>query len=510
MSFPYRTYAVCFLLGLGIVLVLTPLVIRLALRFKIMDRPANRKQHRAATPLLGGLAVFAGVWVPLVLLPFWDNTVTRAVGEQQYNLALILAGGIAMVALGVVDDVRGLRAKWKFMAQFPVAAMLVAGGAIFHQVNIPFFGTLELGELDSLISILWLVGITNAWNLIDGVDGLAAGVAFLVSATCAYLGVLNGQALLAVVMCAAAGACLGFLRYNFNPAKIFLGDSGSLFLGITLASTATLQNVKGTMAASFLVPAVLLGYPALDTLLAMARRLVRGKSMFSGDDGHIHHRLLRKGFSPRQTTLLIYGVCLVFCLLAVSISRGNTHGILACTLAIGILFVGGMSYLGYFDAFRASRSGSDRNRFKAIHQMAELTKAKLGNARTREEVFGLIENLVAEYNKPTIEIRMASGPLGPAVERSRTRPPVNGQRHRVMARSELGVDRYEFEDTGLEVRVYYDPRHASDDLRAEKRNEFGEVCEAANDRLLELRSRPVRHGPAAPEPGLDDTAFVLE
>lgn len=498
------------MLGLGIVLFLTPLVIRLALRFKITDRPANRKQHRGAVPLLGGLAVFAGVWIPLILLSFWDNNVTRAVSEQQYNLGLIFAGGIAMLALGVVDDVRGLRAKWKFMAQFPAATMLVAGGVVFHQINIPFLGTLELGELDSVVSILWLVGITNAWNLIDGVDGLAAGVGFCVAATCAFLGVQNGQALLAVVMCATAGACLGFLRYNFNPAKIFLGDNGSLFLGITLASTAALQNVKGTVTASFLVPAILLGYPAFDTLLAMIRRLIRGKSMFSGDDGHIHHRLLRKGFSPRQTVLLIYAVCLVFCLWAVAIASRNFYGILACTLGIGLLTISGLKYLGFLDSFRALGSDSDRNHFKALHHSAELAKAKIGMAASSDEVFGLIEGLTLEYAKPAVEIRMPAGPWGPPVQRLWTRPAANGQRRRLAPAAELGTDSYQFDDTGLEIRVYYDPRFAADDLRTEKRSLLGDVCEAANHRLIQLRESPAAVRPSHPRPAVPDTEFAIE
>jgi UDP-GlcNAc:undecaprenyl-phosphate GlcNAc-1-phosphate transferase len=269
--FHFRTYFVCFLIGAFVAWALTPWVIRLALRVGAVDRPANRKIHLRVVPTLGGMALFAGMWIPLVLLLLYDNAVARNVMANGQKLLLILLGGLAMVAIGILDDVRGVRARWKFAVQFPVAMALVAAGVRFQTLGFPFIGVIDLGVMGYGVSVLWLVGVTNALNLIDGIDGLATGVAYLIAVSLAILSIYHNQPLLAVVMCSMAGACFGFLRFNFSPAKIFLGDSGSLFLGITLAVSATFGSVKEQLGSSLLMPVVLLGYPIADTLLSMAR-----------------------------------------------------------------------------------------------------------------------------------------------------------------------------------------------------------------------------------------------
>ena len=495
--FQYRTYLGCFGLGLLATLFLTPMVARVARHFGALDRPANRKIHDRTVPLMGGIGIFFGIWLPLGFLCFYDNLVAHQVQAAAGKLSLILAGGVAMLSLGVVDDIRGLNARWKFSVQFIVALALVAAGVGFNTISVPYFQQIHLGALGPIISVLWLVGIANALNLIDGIDGLAAGVALLLSATLSFLAILKGEVLLAVVMLSLAGACLGFLRYNFSPAKVFLGDSGSLMLGMTLAVSAALGSVKAQVGASLLVPVVLLGYPIADTFLAMARRYLRGKSMFSGDASHIHHRLLLKGLDHRQVCLLVYSVCLGFCLWTIAIEQRHLTGILLGTLMFLAAALIGMRYLGYSKHFKLMRAAPQRNQFRAVHHFTEMIKAKLGIARTIEDVIRLLGQVSEEFKQPVLEIALPEGPLGPAlsvrVPEATLARPLSDE-----PRKDLHRDQYHFDDTGLRIQVYHEAHLAADEFWTEKRMLFAEICRAANQRLAGMiRENGVNHAKGA-------------
>ena len=487
VGFHYATYLGCFLLGTLITLAVTPLVIRLSVRLRAIDRPAHRKIHAHPVPLLGGLAIFMGVWTPLLLLCFYDNDVTRRLRPEWFNLVLVFGGGFLMMLVGIYDDVRGLNAQRKFLAQLPVAILLFWLGTRFTNITIPFMGTVSLGYLSPVLTILWIIGVTNALNLIDGIDGLAAGVAFFVAATNAVIAVESGNDLLAVVMGSMAGACLGFLRYNFSPAKIFLGDTGSLFLGMTLAISSISANAKGTVASSLLIPLLVMGYPVLDTLLSMMRRLARGKSMFSGDAGHIHHRLLQKGLGHRWASGIIYAVCCLFSLLALAmVMQNNRITALAFLLLMLVLFFG-LHSLGYFKYFTSPRIMQERKYFQIAHHFAEMMKCKIALAENAGGVLRHLESAAAEYEIPMVIVtsgRQAGRMV--AVRRWRHLENAHRQFNEETARKDVYFDR----STGLHVEVFFHSGCEQDEMMMEKRSQFADLVSAAFRRMAEFGPVP--------------------
>lgn len=528
--FRYHTYAACIGLGIAVALAMTPGVIGLARRFGALDRPQHRKAHHKPVPLWGGLAVFVGMWTPLLLLLCYDNAVARQLQDQWASLALIFGAGLTMLGVGMFDDLRGLNAWQKLLVQLPVALVLLSFGVQIGGVTVPGLGSLSLGPLASLVTLLWLVGITNAINLIDGVDGLAAGVTLFVAVVNAVVATIHGHALLACVMFSLAGASLGFLCFNFNPARIFLGDAGSLFLGMTLATSSVLCNTKGTVAASLLIPLVALGYPVIDTLLSMGRRALRGKSMFSGDNGHIHHRLLHRGLSPRKTVLVLYGACLVCCGVALAMVFENRAGTAIGLVVLGVVLALGLRSLGYLDGLKEALTNPSvrprRGRFRLVHHEAEAMKARIDLAQTPGEVFSLLRAACLELGLAALTIRsghlatvegngrLAAGVIGVSREGGGepSGEPVQVWWSEAFERAGGGVsgpvavacDEYAFENTGLVVEVGYLASNGDDDLLLESRMRMGEVVQAANARLGSLSgcassavAQPRRLAPAA-------------
>ena len=298
---------------------LTPLVKRFAHRVGAIDVPKDaRRVHTHPTPRLGGLAIFLGFLLSVILL-----------AEISVEVRGILFGAVLIVTLGVIDDIRPLPALLKFFVQ--IAAALIA---VFHGVNIEFFANpfvlangnyVSLGVLTIPVTVLWIVGITNSVNLIDGLDGLAVGVSTISSIVMLVIALLVAEPNVAIIMAALAGACLGFIPYNFNPAKIFMGDAGALLLGFILATVSILGLFKFYTIISFAVPFLVLALPFFDTAFAFLRRLLKGKNPMSPDRGHFHHRLLDMGLSQKQTVVILYAVSGLLGLVAVVIS--TTHQI---------------------------------------------------------------------------------------------------------------------------------------------------------------------------------------
>jgi UDP-GlcNAc:undecaprenyl-phosphate GlcNAc-1-phosphate transferase len=258
-----------------------------------------------------------------------------------------LAGGAAICALGLFDDIRGSGAGIKFLAQFGIAGALYYAGFRINELSLPFVGTVTLGPLSLLFTMVWIVGIINAMNLIDGLDGLAAGVGLFAVATTFALAATRGDAIMTLFMAALAGALLGFLFYNFNPASIFMGDTGSMFLGYVLAVGAVQTSQKSSTAVAILVPIVALGVPIADTMLAMIRRIVRHRPMFSADRAHIHHKLLDLGLSQKQAVLILYAVSILLggVALLLTVASSLQSAILLGTM--GVLAFAGVRKLGY-------------------------------------------------------------------------------------------------------------------------------------------------------------------
>ena len=289
--------------------VATPIVRGLCTRASLVDGPGGRRMHTTAVPRLGGIAIFAGFAAALVVEvagETWWHWPRAFMGAGSPLLGA--AAGLALIfAVGVVDDVRGLTAGVKFTGQLLAAAIPIAAGLRVEFIGNPLGGgLLQLGLLSYPVTALWIVGFANVFNLIDGLDGLAAGVAAIAAASFLVLGVQMNQFLSAVLAAALIGACIGFLRYNFNPASIHMGDSGALFIGFALACMSLQGVMKSAAAFTLVVPLLVIGVPVFDTGSAIIRRWLHGRPIHEADNGHIHHRLMHRGFSQRQTVLIIY------------------------------------------------------------------------------------------------------------------------------------------------------------------------------------------------------------
>jgi UDP-GlcNAc:undecaprenyl-phosphate GlcNAc-1-phosphate transferase len=319
-----------------VALLATPVVMRLAVRWGALDHPGPRRVHRESVPTLGGLAMVAAVlgvaWLAR-LLPGPGRAL-----DPRPLLGFTLAA-IPIVALGVVDDRRGATPLAKLGVQCCAALVLSLFGYGVPQITNPLGGTFGAHLLSAPLTVAWVLVVTNAINLIDGLDGLAAGVTAVVAATLWWVGHAHGDLYVMFFSAILIGATVGFLRYNFPPARIFMGDTGSQFLGLTVAAVSLLEHRKGTTAVTMLFPIVALGIPLIDAVSAFGRRVIAGRPVFSGDTEHIHHRLLRLGLSPRAAVLALWGLCAVLGLCAVALEPlpRRTAGWLAMLLALGVL-----------------------------------------------------------------------------------------------------------------------------------------------------------------------------
>ncbi|MFB5266750.1 glycosyltransferase family 4 protein [Paenibacillus enshidis] len=311
-------YIIGFIAALALALALTPLVKKFAVKVGAVDVPNARKVHTRIMPRLGGLGIFlAFVLTTLVLLPFIPEGVLTS---RDINfITAFLIGGTMIVTIGALDDRFDLNAKLKFLVQIAIACIVVFGFNIrVDFVDIPFMDAYSSLEtwISVPLTILWIVGVTNAINLIDGLDGLAAGVSGIAIGTIFVMSMLMGNVPVALLCLVLLGSIIGFLFFNFHPAKIFMGDTGSLFLGFCLAMLSLL-GYKQIAVVSFITPLIIIGVPLSDTFFAIVRRKLQKKPIFSPDKGHLHHCLRELGFSHRQTVLIIYGIAAFFGVLAV-------------------------------------------------------------------------------------------------------------------------------------------------------------------------------------------------
>ena len=335
------TYVVAFLIALAVAAVLTPLVTAIAHRLHLFDIPDQiRKVHVRAVPRLGGIAVvlaFLCAIAGLYALPFGRGAVSAALFADSTMAYAFAVGALAIVALGVYDDLRGASAKLKFAVQISVAVAMWGAGFRVEHIGGSVGVSIDLGLLSLPITVIWIVGVVNAVNLIDGLDGLASGIALTAALVLFGVAIVNGEVLLAVIMAALAGSLVGFLFFNFNPARIFLGDSGSLFLGFVLAVTSIWTQQKApTAAAITLLPLFALAVPLLDTTLCIVRRVSRGQSPFSPDREHLHHRLMTLGLSHKGAVLTLYAVAALFALVGLEMLDTDPT---RRTIAIGAAFV---------------------------------------------------------------------------------------------------------------------------------------------------------------------------
>lgn len=277
----------------------TPAAIWFARKIGAIDIPKDdRRVHSRPIPRMGGLAIFAGFTIAFLLLS--EMPMPKMLG--------ILGGAITIIICGMIDDTKGVSPKQKLALQFIAAGFLYFSGIKISYLANPFNPRelMDVGIMGLPITLIWVVGITNTVNLIDGLDGLAAGVSAISAMTLAYIAFFNGRYETALLTLALAGACLGFLPYNFNPAKVFMGDTGSLFLGFILSAISIQGSLKSAAVITTVIPVIALGLPIFDTSFAIMRRLVNGRPIMEADKGHLHHRLLALGLCQKRAVLTLY------------------------------------------------------------------------------------------------------------------------------------------------------------------------------------------------------------
>lgn len=301
-------YLLAFVVAFLSTYLLTPPVRSVALSFMIIDQTNHRKVHKKVITKLGGLAIFNGFVLAMIVSFFLEMHVLQS---SLIPFIAIFISGVIILFLGIYDDVKGANAIVKFSVQIVSALILIKSGFLIDEIKTPFL-TVSFGEGSIFFTILWVLGITNAINLIDGVDGLAAGIVLIVSLGLFAVLWLKQSSVLGMVMCMAlAGSCLGFLQYNFHPAKIFMGDTGSLFLGFIISALAIESSCKSVVTISLLVPIIALGIPIFDTTFVFFRRLSKFSHPFRADDSHIHHCLLRRGFSQVNVVWILYSITIL-------------------------------------------------------------------------------------------------------------------------------------------------------------------------------------------------------
>ena len=307
-------YILSFVVAFVVALMATPAAKKLAYKIGAIDIPKDKRRvHKKPVPLIGGLAIYLGTILSILLfLP-----------KSETNLGII-AGSTIIVVLGIFDDKYELKAKVKLLGQLVASLVVVLSGVRIDWLTNPFGdGMINIGVFAIPLSIFWIVGITNAMNLIDGLDGLAAGIASISSGSLFVVSLLNGRYATALITAAVTGAALGFLPYNFNPAKIFMGDTGAMFLGFILSAVSIQGAVKSAAAIAIAVPILALGVPVFDTAFAIIRRIANKKPIMEADKGHLHHRLLALGLTQKQAVFVMYGVSLFLGLSAILISFTN-------------------------------------------------------------------------------------------------------------------------------------------------------------------------------------------
>lgn len=340
-------YVLAFIIATGVALFITPGVILLAAKTGAMDAPDARKVHKKPIPRIGGLGIYAAFMVTIVSL----LNVVDVTDDVMFELTGLIIGGSLIVLVGIIDDYKNLPAKVKLVGQIIAAAVLVIGFDVHIDfITDPFGDPLSdyiyTEALAIPLTIFWIVGITNTINLIDGLDGLAAGVSVIASITIFLVAMQQEIFLVATLTAALAGSALGFLYYNFNPARIFMGDSGSLFLGFMLAGISVIGAVKCATTIALIVPILALGLPILDTTFAIVRRYRGGVPIFKPDKGHLHHRLLDLGFSQRQAVLLMYVISALLGLSAVALTEVSSQMAIIIVLLVVIAVLFGAKKIG--------------------------------------------------------------------------------------------------------------------------------------------------------------------
>ena len=358
--------SIAFLLAFVTAFVVTPYTIRKEKKVGAIDMPEKRRINQQPIPRLGGLAVIIGFLLSctyLLIVMTLEKTFFPF-GEEQYfhKLMGILLGILVLAVFCFIDDVKGLPAIIKLIGQTIAAVIVVSFGTQIDNINIPFLEqTLNIDNhiYIYILSVGWIIGITNAINLIDGLDGLSSGITLISCFSLIIVFTMNQSPLISIILITAlAGAIVGFLPYNFNPAKTFIGDTGAQFLGFSLSIISILGTAKTYTLLVLIAPLIILALPIADTLFAIVRRIIKGhslKAVFSPDTGHLHHKLMQKGYTQKQAVLILYGISACFGMFAIILLESGVWK--ACSFALMILAV---IAIGYRDFFKVKKDKKEK------------------------------------------------------------------------------------------------------------------------------------------------------
>jgi UDP-GlcNAc:undecaprenyl-phosphate GlcNAc-1-phosphate transferase len=395
-----RSYIILFTTSLILSFVLTPLVRGRAIQWGAVDVPGGRRIHARPTPRLGGIAIYLAFVLTLLCVPFLSNDVSA---RFENNLAMLMSMVIPATGIflfGVYDDFRGSTPLLKVIVQAAAGLAVYALGFRIEMVSLPMGGALHLPMLVSVVvTLLWIIGITNAFNLIDGIDGLAAGASAFAVLSILIMSISMGVHDISLIAAVLTGAVIGFLRYNFNPATIFLGDSGSLFLGFMAAVLSLASSQKSSTMVAIAIPLVTFGLPVAEVGISLLRRFVSGAPLLGGDRGHIHHMLLRRGLNQRQTVILLYGICAAFSLCGLMLLNAERGVVALVFLIVGVSLILGVQHLRYpeFSELRNQIRGSvvRRRRAMAVNVGMRRASSDLSEARTLNEFFETLAEALA-------------------------------------------------------------------------------------------------------------------
>ena len=394
------TLLVIFSISLLISLIITPYIAKLGIIFGAMDEPNERKHHKNPIPRIGGLSILSSFVLTLCITSFFKTDISNELIFDKSLTFFFIGAGITF-GIGLFDDFHQLRAIIKLLFQILGASIAFYGGLkieFFKLGNIYF----HTGILSYFVTVFWFVFFINAINLIDGLDGLAAGIVFFACLVLVLLSVLRHEYLIALLFAALGGSVLGFLRYNFNPASIFMGDGGSYFLGYAIAGLSIMGKAKSQLGAAMLIPLIALGVPVFDTMIAPLRRFILGKAMFKPDKEHFHHKLIEKGLSAKNAVLYIYRISIALCILAIVLVnvRNEQAGLFLIIIGGGTFFF--IKKIGYFEYFATDKlygwfkdmtdeAGFTKDRRTFLNLQVEISKSE-----TLEELW---KNICHALNK---------------------------------------------------------------------------------------------------------------
>jgi len=316
---------IAFLISGITTLLVTPIIIKLAVSFNAVDRPNQRKIHNGIKPSMGGLAIFIGAAAGFIyLLP------------NHEHMTAIVIGAFIMLLTGILDDIFEIRALYKLAGQITAGLVVVSSGLVIEKITLPYFGLIYLDYTGAILTVLWIVAVSNAINLIDGLDGLAAGVSVIGFSSLLVMAIIDYRIVVVYLAIILIGSSAGFLYHNFYPAKIFMGDTGSMFLGYGMAILSILGLFKNVALLSFIIPIIVIAVPVFDTIYAIIRRLANSRGIAMADKEHLHYQLMKMGYTHREAVLVIYAFSIFFGVMAILV---NSATLLA---SLGILLLTGL------------------------------------------------------------------------------------------------------------------------------------------------------------------------